>query len=711
MLVSAFNAYRRTDLVEARRLATAILETGSEVDPWSSVDAEHIMARAYYDERNLTEAEATLLRILTRSEQLGYSEGFVRALHEISRVKAQKYEPLDAEAGFRVALEYYSLRALALRRSGGMDAAHDSEVRNVQSALNCLSTLAETYFLLSNGPTEGSRLLQGLCSDFFADDQTGDDFLEIRGLALRLLTKEAREYHATNLIGRAMALFPKHRPLSMYAFDEAAWHGERRGIAYPARLRQIYSRSAGRSLRDSSSFKPNARIETTQHPLRHTSPDDAAETIGALYDYLIPLDREGRYVYRGQVKEYDAPLLPSAFRAILTESHGATALPWSSFPSTSRLRDCGESFVGDYNYCFSSYADVTSIGGGHRMDQAAQERVASIYHKLLNDLSLILAQQREGFLSWADAVRSVLPESDLEVYRSNAGEWNVRIDNYHRRTFRNELLVRLFGYTLGTTFAQQFGLSSEGLDATQSLSVACFFATHHSLDFLTMADAGVGVIYRFPFPANDVAARPLSAFNFYNLPSIIDVEDVFYRFEHEELDLEDGIACMRGYLTAALTYHVESLGILRLPRGFMASSRVQRQQAVIILPDEIREDLTDRDPGIDGIRFPKYRYVENLKARPGVQRFYFRHTGRWPDSIPRFTREELWPRDDFLLETLVLLAAASYRLRQAIPKRLDLIEGGYAPEEFLSYLKTLYDRYRFSFVTPQEGLAPVALVM
>jgi hypothetical protein len=213
MLASAFNAYGRGDLVEARRIAAAILKIHCDVDPWSSVDAEHIMARSHYDEKNLAEAEATLLRVLFRSEQLGYSDGFVRALHEISRVKAQKCEPLDAEAGFRVALEFYSLRALASRRSGDTGPVHDSDLRNIQSSINSLSALAETYFLLSNGPTEGSRLLRALHSDLFADDQTGDDFLEIRGLALWLLTKEAREHHAANLLA---VLWPCSRSTDLY---------------------------------------------------------------------------------------------------------------------------------------------------------------------------------------------------------------------------------------------------------------------------------------------------------------------------------------------------------------------------------------------------------------------------------------------------------------------------------------------------------------
>jgi hypothetical protein len=189
------------------------------------------------------------------------------------------------------------------------------------------------------------------------------------------------------------------------------------------------------------------------------------------------------------------------------------------------------------------------------------------------------------------------------------------------------------------------------------------------------------------------------------MPSIVDVEDVFYRFERPELEREEGLPCMRSFLIAALSYGVSRSDNLLLPRDFLSSSRVRQQQAVIVLPDEIREDLTDRDPGIDGIRFPKFRYIEDLKARPGVERFYFRHTGRWPDTVPRVTREQLWPRGDFLLEILVLLIAASYRLSMTFPRRLDLIDGGYAQDEFLSYLKTLHAKYHELFIMPKEKIA------
>ena len=111
----------------------------------------------------------------------------------------------------------------------------------------------------------------------------------------------------------------------------------------------------------------------------------------------------------------------------------------------------------------------------------------------------------------------------------------LRINNYHRRIYRTERFAALFGYTLGHTIAQQYGFASEALDATKSLDVAFFFATRESTDFQAIPKNGIGTLYRFPFPANDVGSAPLDKYNYYTLPSMIDVKDVIYRFEMEGL--------------------------------------------------------------------------------------------------------------------------------------------------------------------------------
>jgi len=702
-LARAYEAYRRRDLPAAMLAAEAVLSGPFQrADPLSAHDADYVRGRIQIDEERVAEAGETFQRLMADAERLGYVAGFVRALHEISRVNERRHALFEAEAGFRVALDFYGISA------SDPGAADESSLASMRAALNCLSNLADDYFLMSRGPTDAVSLIDWLGStEVRSADDSGYDFLEIRGLVLNLLVRQDHVQHMSSLIGKAMKLHAGQRALSLYALEEAAWAGGRKELRYPSVVRDILSQSDPFPLRSAASFKPDrAPAEVRPASPRYTAVTDPADSIETLRIYLAAEDETGRFVYRGQTKEYDAPLLPSAFRGILRAPHPVETVDRSSIESEKRLRRCGERFVGEYNRCFLSYADVMKPARDAGVGQAEVERIFHVYKRLLDDLSLTFAQTDERFVPWQTAVRQVLSAEEREIYMKNAVEWEVRIDNYHRRLLRDEAFVQLFGYALGTTFAQQYGLSSEGLDATKSLDVAAFFATHDSSDFMTVPDDGVGVVYRFPFPVNDVASRPLADLTYYNLPPIVDVEDVFYRFEHERMHQEDSIGCMASYLMAAITYGLQSPDMVLLPKGFLEASRVHAQGAVILIPDEIREDEPGRRPSPSGIVFPKYRYIEDLRSRPGVAHFYFRHTGRRPEK-PSITRERLWPRDDFLLETLVILMAASYPLRMRVPKRLDLIDGGYDRAGFLAHCISLYERehYRMRFLDGRAGVA------
>jgi len=706
LLNGAYRAYAAGDSARTRQGAEELIAGAEVLDPRSLADAMHLLGRLQFDEGQHAAAGQTFQDVLHRCRESGYAEGLIRALHEVSRVKAKGCELLDAEAGFRIAAEYYSVRLL--RPQGQQDQTDaESNYRNLKAAVDELANLADDYLFICDGPIEGDQLISSLASDLLKSvDGSGDDFLTIRSLALRSLIVGDPEREFVDLLAKAMALFGTRRQLAVFALDEAVWHAERRDISYPSKIRSILVRERPLPLRVRPSFKPDSHTVTVEAPrLRHLTIDDAADSIQSLYDHLSAVDVEGRFVYRGQTREYDPPLLPSAFRSILRPDNGVAVRRASERGDLHRLRGCGANFVGEYNYCFSRYSDILWKERSSGIAQSEIERIRGVYGQLLRNLEVSMSQDREQFVPWAELIGRVLSEPDLQTYRTYANDWNPRIDNFHKRRLRNELLVRLFGYTLGTTFAQQFGLSSEGLDATKSLAVACFFASRDSVDFKRVPESGVGVLYRFPFPPNDVATRPLSAFNFYSLPSIVDVDDVFYRFEQPQFEESDSMSCMLAYVKAQLTYQAGSTATLLLPRGFLASSRVKAQEAVIIMPDEIREDLADREAGIDGIRYPKFRYIEDLKTRPGLTRFYFRHNGRGVEGPGLIARERLWPRDDFLLKTLILLIAGSYPLSQAIPRRLDLIDGGYSQGEFGTYVSELYTKYRHSFLRPKSDLS------
>jgi hypothetical protein len=178
---------------------------------------------------------------------------------------------------------------------------------------------------------------------------------------------------------------------------------------------------------------------------------------------------------------------------------------------------------------------------------------------------------------------------------------------------------------------------------------------------------------------------------------VIDVEDVLYRFERPGLNVHDAIGCFECFCGAVLLDGLADVDLFFVPGGALESSRVRRQRAFMILPDELREDLPDRGPGPGGIVFPRYRYIEDLAARRGVQKFYFRHGGEIPQAV-RLTPEDLWPRNDRLLEMIVALVTAVFPLGAFVPDimpgRLELIDAGFERSAFLRLCQQLAARHR-----------------
>ena len=129
-------------------------------------------------------------------------------------------------------------------------------------------------------------------------------------------------------------------------------------------------------------------------------------------------------------------------------------------------------------------------------------------------------------------------------------------------------------------------------------------------------------------------------------------------------------------------------GLLKLPKDSYQKTRIFQQKAVIFLPDEIREDDESSELSIIGNKLPCYQYIEDLSLREGVEKFYFRHT-KTKNNESTLNREYLWFREDPLLHLIVWIISAicqgSFsKDRHFIMYRLDLIDAGYDPGEFLN---------------------------
>lgn len=89
----------------------------------------------------------------------------------------------------------------------------------------------------------------------------------------------------------------------------------------------------------------------------------------------------------------------------------------------------------------------------------------------------------------------------------------------HARLDMLSWLAGMCGVGLGNIIAQQYGLTSECLDVTQSVGIASFFATRKYPSYAQVED-GIGVIYRFDSSADRRLRFPFS---------LSDLDDLFER--------------------------------------------------------------------------------------------------------------------------------------------------------------------------------------
>jgi hypothetical protein len=635
-------ALQDKDAPQARALIREARDSLEQARDLTGVlNAVHYMGRIEHEFDNKVEALALYNAALEGAEHAGCQEVIARARHERARIFRDRYWFDEAEEGFRYAIRYYK---------------ETRDRANCRAAVSGLVDLA----------------LSGLYySDFFIPrlEQRGVPigspaaYLEVRSLAILSETSGER-YYRDRLVGKAMATHASDHRFARYilkeAYKTARFQGDTVIVSLVrALLRQWRSPPCARAT-------PRSRqSDGLGRQRKYTTPDTAATDIGEMHRWLSAEHTHGSFVYRGQTREYPGPLLPSIFRRWSAGSSDPLLTRESPLFEHS-LRKIGQRFYGECLEHARKWAARAGVG----VADAERQAVSAVYRQAMR--SSFAARDQVHALSdgrlvtWEDALLKYFSEPEREIYHRYEDQWQVYIDSDHRRTLRNNGFIKPFGYLLGTTLAQQYGLSSEGLDATLDPDVAAFFATHLSeRDYSQVETAGLGIIYRFPFVASDVRCRPLSEYNYYDLPTTtLDLSDVLYRFERSEINPANVREIFKCYYGATYREQLRDFDLLMLSRGSVALSRIAHQRAVIIFPDELRKD-------------------------PGPQ---FHHTGELPASIA-ISREELWPRDDPFLEIIVSIMTGYYPLRafedDVMPHRLDLIDAGFDKDNFLQICQEL----------------------
>jgi len=305
--------------------------------------------------------------------------------------------------------------------------------------------------------------------------------------------------------------------------------------------------------------------------------------------------------------------------------------------------------------------------------------------------------------------------------------WKTILDAQHCAMIRQLAFIQPFGYVLGMTLAQQYGFASELLDFTADIKVAAFFATHDAPNYKfegcalsRRAGSDVGVVYRLPSAAGAIRHDRVDSYNYHTCPPQLHLKDVCIRFEddsspemreqwvprlfHEEaIGLVNAAIPLR-FMNAMQTedetthrplpqtegidrylalYYQDGTGNVRYYRllnqapGSFSRSRLGRQSAVMIVPDELR--IAEKEPG--QFESAVFQAVEDVSQREGFERFYFRHSERAP-ALANVDREWLWPHEEDCFKLMIsrVLDPSSQQYwfgDDPIPKRLDLVSPGY----------------------------------
>jgi FRG domain len=343
--------------------------------------------------------------------------------------------------------------------------------------------------------------------------------------------------------------------------------------------------------------------------LPFTLPDAPAKDLDTLLDYLRASDEPNRFLYRGQPERYSDLLFPSIFRGVLNIERRYDR----SF-NAHCLRSTGTYFFGNYRF------------------------------------------DRELWLSrFSQEERARIVQTDVLRQR----------------------LLDTFGYLLGSTLAQHYGLKSEMLDASTNLDVAAFFASHtwptwEPMSIESQDHLSPGVIYRIQRRDAGIGREMASTVTYYTAPPTFVMWSFLQEFE-ADVEMSTALQSLRLFFEVFKSSGERHFELLKLPRGTVAASRVGRQAAAVVLPDELQ--IYAEGPfygpgpaggfGTIGIYIDHkeimLQSIEDIGGRNDVDCFYFRHSlNHWLSGI---SASDLWPNQtDPLLLIMAFLLSDQFSL-------------------------------------------------
>ncbi len=454
---------------------------------------------------------------------------------------------------------------------------------------------------------------------------------------------------------------------------------------------------------------PTKRI-SSDYPF--ASAASAAPSADDLLEYLSATQLPGT-IYRGQTRAFPGPLLPSGYRGLLSSFPVVDA---SDPTAPASLRGVGRRFIGNLPWDMEDRLKdlYDAVTGGPRptppspeATRSARDAVAYAAFKGLSSQRPVHQRHRcETPLAEAIASVAFLPTftqrgPDIAVkdyiHRFLPGISATALEMVRREihdALRThicaDLLINALGFPLGSAISQHYGLSSEFLDFSSDPHIATFFATHPPPDYsfsAGLAATGIpGVVY--VAEPHSPEAEERHDFDFLGAPPAFSPLPLLQSLESQvspEQSLRSVLACheLRTSPPGARRYD-----LLTFPRGFAAQTRLAKQAAVMLVPDEVRVSMASpyyNHPVTGLVHSDLNRVVlcqksiEDVATRPGLRAYYFRHSAQ--DPTPHIRACDLWPNagDPLLLLIVALIASRQSTFQcpaSLIPADPFLVEAG-----------------------------------
>jgi hypothetical protein len=340
------------------------------------------------------------------------------------------------------------------------------------------------------------------------------------------------------------------------------------------------------------------------------------ENAAALLKFL-EADGPEHYVFRGQTRAFEGPLLPSGLRGRFTPFDGSTGP--SEWAGITTSRSLIEDEVRTRRTAFGEAAMLESVDD----EKSIWDLPEAAYQEGFRDFYNQPHHHRMGELG------NLLRESAIPA------------------------MSALLGGELGELLCQQYGFTSTALDVSTEPSVAMFFATHQAPFYSLVPDSQhVGVVYRWPRESAMIAQDVLLPLEGSDFDSIT---TSFRNFIKNSADLKvSGDALVRVPLKTGeslkrmmqIVAEGESRrGAMRFPRGTFDRSRIGCQRAALLWPlYQIVTPLRPRRTGDCAALIGdllKTSWNGYSKQTYHSEVFHFRHGGAGLSD--RLNKFDLWP--------------------------------------------------------------------